>query len=655
MKKIVYGILIAVVLLLPCKSAIASQTEEQKEEQVYGIGSVSKMFGTAAIMKLAEQGKVDINALVTDYIKEFEMADDRYRQITVRMLLNHSSGLMGTTFQSTFLLGKSEVDYHKILLENLKKQKLKADPGEYSVYCNDGFTLAEIIIERVSGMSFAEFIKKEFTEPLGMQDTFMPEEIADMKSLAPIFYGNRQLPYENIQCLASGGIYSTAKDLCRFSNVFMGNGNGILTKESIDAMAAPEYLNDKLFARKGDSSFNYGLGWDSVESYPYSAYGIKALSKGGDTGNYSASLTVLPEQNISIAITTSGGESSQCLMAAQEIIAEVLKEEGLLTTEQEEKAVPKASEQKESAVIPDKLKQYEGIYAAGHIWKLEFTKQNTARLTSMENGSDMVQEYIYTTEGKFVSSNGKYISYDGMVQASDGISGITSFSFSKEPNGKTYMIGTTYMMSEGLGKFALSMPFAEKISENEISDKVSGIWEARNGHSYYLISEPYNSSYYFKTPSIKVETMEKLRGYVGASAVKNCRIVDENHAVCELDLSLMTGRDLCDYNFYWKQGKEYLDMGGFTYLREDDLQDSKELIGDIRMDSLAQWYQITEKDAGAEIKIQSPEKGSYVIYDKNDKCTAGNLLKGEKATILLPKDGKVLLLGSRGSTFTILR
>ena len=99
------------------------------------------------------------------------MADERYKDITVRMLLNHSSGILGTLMFSTMTYGIPSTRYHDSLLPQLAKQRLKADPGEFSVYCNDGFSLAEIIVERVSGMSFSEFVRQRITESVGMTNT----------------------------------------------------------------------------------------------------------------------------------------------------------------------------------------------------------------------------------------------------------------------------------------------------------------------------------------------------------------------------------------------------------------------------------------------------------------------------------------------------
>ena len=82
------------------------------------------------------------------------------------MLLNHSSGLQGSTLGNAFLFNDNDTYAHDTLLQQLSNQNLKADPGAFSVYCNDGFTLAEILVERVSGMSFTEFLHQNFTEPL---------------------------------------------------------------------------------------------------------------------------------------------------------------------------------------------------------------------------------------------------------------------------------------------------------------------------------------------------------------------------------------------------------------------------------------------------------------------------------------------------------
>ncbi|HBE08956.1 MAG TPA: serine hydrolase, partial [Lachnospiraceae bacterium] len=121
------------------------------------IGSVSKVYTVTAVMQLVDQGKVDLDSPLTTYIPEFRMADERYKDITVRMLMNHTAGFMGTMYGGALLCDEGSTEYHDRFLENLSIERLKYTPGEYNCYSNDGFTLQEILIEKVSGMSFTDY------------------------------------------------------------------------------------------------------------------------------------------------------------------------------------------------------------------------------------------------------------------------------------------------------------------------------------------------------------------------------------------------------------------------------------------------------------------------------------------------------------------
>lgn len=248
---------------------------------MYGIGSTSKMYTTASIMKLVDQGKVDLDAPVVSYLNNFTMEDSRYKQITVRMLLNHSSGLGGSSLSNAFLFNDSDPIAKDNLLATLATQRLKADPGAYSVYCNDGFTMAELIVEKVSGMDFTTFIHQNFTGPLGLEHTKTPVDSVDSSQLASVYNAaySAALPKETINVIGTGGIYSTAEDLVRFATIFTGGSNGILSEKSVQAMEQEEYKRG-MWPKGTDNSFAYGLGWDSVNLYPFNQYDIKALTKG---------------------------------------------------------------------------------------------------------------------------------------------------------------------------------------------------------------------------------------------------------------------------------------------------------------------------------------------------------------------------------------
>jgi CubicO group peptidase (beta-lactamase class C family) len=626
----------------------------------YGIGSVSKMFGAVAVMKLVEEGKIDLDTPLTYYIPEFRMADERYKQITPKMLLNHSSGIMGTTLHNSFLHGDSDTSYHDTFLDQLAKQELKAAPGDYSVYCNDGFTLAEILVEQVSGMSFSEFIQKEISEPLGLSNTTTPRDKLDENLLAPIYFGSHQIPYTNCNPLASGGIYGTSKDLVKFSTIFMkDHAINILSKESLDLMSKPWYLEDKIAVTLGDTQMGYGLGWDSVNAYPFNLYGIKALTKGGDVNGYHANLTVLPEQNLSIALTSSGGSSTYLLEAAQDIVLEVLLQEGLISDIKD--TTIKAEYEAELAPLPKEMKQYEGYYLSLNMIKIEFNEEGTLLLTPIGTEFDTVQEYVYTKSGEFVSTKGYYLSNTGaFVSNADGNTGFTKFTFRKETNGKTYLIGSTYESTNGLGETALTMPFAEKIEPHTVSMAVLDKWKTRADKKYYLINEAYNSRAYLENPAISFQLVDEVPGYVtrytNKSSNEKCRILDENTAKSELDLPIMLGRDLFHYAFYEKDKIEYVTVETYNYAGEETVKSSKKLTNSVIIEEdLAVWYEIAEEDTAALIEITTPDHGAYYVYDKDNNCIASSLYKGQSDSFMLPTRGHIVFAGNKGAVFQIKR
>ena len=115
-------------------------------------------------------------------------------------------------------------------------------PGAYSVYSNDSFTLAQLVIERVSGMEYTAFLNQYLLEPLGLENTLTPMEEFDTSRLVKTYLGTdtRALPAENLTIVGTGGIYSTASDLAAFGGALCGEG--LLSQASLDEMASDQYL-----------------------------------------------------------------------------------------------------------------------------------------------------------------------------------------------------------------------------------------------------------------------------------------------------------------------------------------------------------------------------------------------------------------------------
>ncbi|NOU80523.1 serine hydrolase [Paenibacillus sp. LMG 31459] len=601
------------------------------KDTMYGIASISKMFTMVAVMQLAEQGKIGLDTPVIRYITEFTMTDERYKQITPRMLLNHSSGLNGSSNVNADLFEDNDTYAHDTLLKQLSGQTLKADPGAYSVYCNDGFTLAEILVERVSGMDFTSYVHRYITEPLGMMNTLTPLDSPDRAKMAGLYYPAYpgQLPDQTVNAIGMGGIYSTAEDLARFSQLFTGEAEEVLAGKSAALMAQDEYKTP-LWPDDADNSIGYGLGWDSVDLYPFSEYGIKALTKGGEITLYKASLVVLPGQDIAAAVVSSGGSGMYNQLMANEILLQALKEKGTITEFKPEKSYGAPVQ----ADIPESMLQYSGIYGAtGTMMNIKISAGGVLSITSEQPSNNPKQIFNYSRDGMFHSSDG-----DAMV------------SFVKEENGRTYFWIRQYVSVPGLGQTASSEYTSEKLQPQELPAETREAWMKRDGKKYYLLNAKYTSLGYLVLPPTELNVSEQLPGYV-----LDKRITGPDSAVSELQIPGNSGRDLSGLTFFTQDGVEYLNLAGFILVNEDALKPTnfaKKSTVTIPPSGYARWYTISDKDGGKNIKVSMPSKASFAVYDAKGTCIYFSVIGG-KDQIMLPAGGSIVFAGDAGTKFEV--
>ena len=166
-----------------------------------------------------------------------------------------------------------------------------------------------------------------------MNKTKTPLDYFDRSNLAKTYDVGESIenPVENVMCIGAGGIYSTAEDLCKFINSITDkNDKGILSSKSVDDMAEKEYLKGVWNNDASSNLFQYGLGWDCVNLYPFNRYGIKALSKGGDTLEYHSVVITIPEYNLIMAVNSSGGSSVYNEAFAINSLLKVLKAKGYI-------------------------------------------------------------------------------------------------------------------------------------------------------------------------------------------------------------------------------------------------------------------------------------------------------------------------------------
>lgn len=601
------------------------------KDNMYSIASISKMFTTTAVMKLVDDGKVNLDTPVVNYIPEFKMADDRYKEITPRMLLNHSSGLMGSSFKNTILLADNDSYGHDNFLKELQKQRLKAKPGAFSVYCNDGFTLAEILVERVSGMSFTNFLDKYINNPLNLQNTKTTENSFDSSKLAKAYvpYWEDAVPQDNLNAIGAGGLYSSAENLCTFAQTFMKNSNGILSPASVKAMENKEYLNG-LWPEGEDSILGYGLGWDCVNTYPFNQYNLKALTKGGDSLLFHSNLIVLPDENMAVAVLSSGGNSQLDEIIGQEILLSALKEKGKIKEIKPDKTFSKPQQVK----MPSYLKENSGLYASSNMIKVEVNDNGTLIVSSpyIENGPE--DKYVYIGQDRFVSEKGN-----------------SCLKFVKEKNNITYLNMSSYDDVPGLGQTASLYYVAQKVDDNNISNSVKEVWKKRNGKGYYLVDEKYTSqSYMFGSVKATLGLSDETPGYI-----VNTKIIDENNSNAFIEIPGVIGRDLSDIKLYKENGTEYLSFATQTYVSEDSITNlpaEKSFTCELASNGYAKWYKIGDDIANKKIEVNLPQNSSFAVYD--DKGVPVNYsLVTKNNRVRLPKGGVIVFSGSPNARFEV--
>lgn len=607
-----------------------SRTENRAltDDILYGAGSVSKMYTTVAVMQLAEAGKLSLDAPVTRYLKDFKMADERYKQITVRMLLNHSSGLMGSTMDSGMLFDDPDRSATEDLLERLSTQRLKADPGAYSVYCNDGFTLAELVVEAVSGKSFPEYLHQYILAPAGLEHTFAPGDSFDKSLLAKTYRGtdDRPLPADCLGTVGTGGLYASASDLAAFGGAL--TGTKLLRQSSLDAMAAPEYAKG-IWPKDDLDAMAYGLGWDNVTWYPFCQSGITALVKGGDTLYYHAGLVVLPEYDMAAAVVSSGGASTFNEMAASQMLIALLAEQGV-TVDQSIPALPEA----QSAAMPAELTAMSGWYGATTAQYRVDVDENGTLVLHCLNYPTLVPDQTFTYHG------------DGTFR---DVTGTAYLSFVTEENGETYLYQKAVSPVPGLGALPVSNYAAVRLPENAVTAEAQAAWDKAMAMSFLPMNEKYTSEVYLAlSDAVGGETPETVPGYVGVA-----RIVDGRTALYAVQLPGAGGRDGRDMTLYEQNGAAWLRTGNSLYMAEEAAPDIFTGGGwsysTVQEDGFARWYHVGGA-AGQTMTVQVPENGSFWVYDGNGQVTASSVL-WDDTSATLPQGGFIVFAGDAGVRF----
>ncbi|MBF6364565.1 beta-lactamase family protein [Nocardia puris] len=259
------------------------------------VASVSKSFAALAVMQLVEAGRVSLDEPVRRYLPDFVMADDRAERITVRQLMQQTSGMADSAFAD---LRMPQAHSLEEAVTRLKDAELASEPGTEYHYHNPNFQVAARIVEVVAGQPYGDYLREHIFEPIGMADSYTVDRPADAHDVprGHIRLYGKAIAVGEIDWFVNGshGIVTTAADLARWLTVQNGGGRAgegprIATEESVNLMHAPSPVG------------GYRMGWQYDETDPTRVY------HGGDWFTYTAQQVLLPETGYGIAVLANMG------------------------------------------------------------------------------------------------------------------------------------------------------------------------------------------------------------------------------------------------------------------------------------------------------------------------------------------------------------
>ena len=252
----------------------------------FRIGSITKQFTAAAILKLAEEGKLSVNDTLDKYLPDFPRSSD----VTIHQLLTHTSGIPSYTDHPAFYETVTEPTTEEALIATFAGKEFDFEPGSDFRYSNSGYFLLGNIVQKVSGKPLGDYLQEKFFKPLGMNDTGVhrKHKQLDNEALGHSVQGqktNRAIDWAMSRAGGAGDLYSTVSDLMKWNEaVFSGQ------------VLEPATLKKALTAVEvSDPGMKYGYGWMIGHQR-----GLPIISHAGGLNGFQSNLVRFPEQNLTI-------------------------------------------------------------------------------------------------------------------------------------------------------------------------------------------------------------------------------------------------------------------------------------------------------------------------------------------------------------------
>lgn len=261
-----------------------------KPEMVFRIGSMGKQFTAVAILQLVKEGKVKFEDPLSKYVPDFPGAE----AITVEQLLTHTSGIRSYNDVPSALIGIREDKTPMQLVEGIRNEKPAFAPGESWMYSNSGYLFLGIIIEKASGMKYADYMQTKLFTPLGLKNTFVEDEgqivagrvkgyaIGPDNVLRNAGYMNMTVPY------AAGSIETNVDDLARWNELLVAGK--VIDKALVDRAWTESRTKD-------GKPTGYGYGW-----YVSDEDGVHFVVHGGGITGFRSNGVLVPEKKLFVGM-----------------------------------------------------------------------------------------------------------------------------------------------------------------------------------------------------------------------------------------------------------------------------------------------------------------------------------------------------------------
>jgi CubicO group peptidase (beta-lactamase class C family) len=263
-------------------------------QTVVRVASLSKLITTTAVLQLVDRGALDLRQDVNHYLSSFKIEPAFGQPVTLAELLTHTGG-----FDERYLGTAARREAEQVPLERYLATRMPPrvlPPGEVISYSNHGMALAGYLVQRVSGVSYEDYVRQRIFQPLGMRSSAFHLTPDLATRLAAGYAAGQRVPYDYLNDLPAAGLLTTGEDMARFMTAILQGGRGetarILSEARVREMLGHQFSHHPRLAGRG-------YGWfERIES------GARLLGHEGEIRGFASGMYLLPSQGLGLFVVT---------------------------------------------------------------------------------------------------------------------------------------------------------------------------------------------------------------------------------------------------------------------------------------------------------------------------------------------------------------